>query len=430
MNTNNNKSADTKKLDPNKKYSDMRCWLVGLVIVGALCAFSMIYMDNMATTDPSARELYQLLKVVLLSTLLFAGVFAVSFTSPPTTFAMRILFITAYAFSLTSIFFPLALIMWVGKGEVQQKMIYSPVGIVHACALDISGSGKSIPEEIRCPQQSAPQDTTGNQWVVQLGGTVQPVGDSQIQLLPAMITAADGRAIVLNPANIEPENRKICTQPATDDADMRDCYIYDPHIVKRRGAEYRIATRNLIQDEQGSYWLRVSHEDYGDAKFIVYGGIVVPLYVLIIAQLGGIIGLMRRVPELQREYWEGRQQMIKTINDPAVIDESQIGFSIAYRIRGCIIFQIMQVISAPLIALVAFHLFSPSSTLSSVALAFVCGFASEAILVKIRDMNDSLMKSVSGKPQAPDTESGEPKPKEQTPEETAPVEAKPEDTKK
>lgn len=389
--------------NPNKKYRDFHSWAGGVLVIASLSLFAMAYMDNLAITDPTASELYQLLKVVLLSTIIFAGVFAIGFTSPPTTTAMRVLFITAYAFSLTSIFFPLAMIMWVGKGDVQNKMINSPVGIVHACALDLSGSGKSIPEEIRCAERHSRERESGNQWVVQLGGTVQPMAVHQLQLLPTMMAAASAQSIILNAEYLEPEKRRICTRREDNGGELRNCFLYDPHVIQQSDGQYHVARHYLSEDEQGHYWLGVSHENYGDAKFMVYGGIVVPLYVLIIAQLGGIIGLMRRVPELQRQYWEGRQARIDALGETDSRDEAHVGFSIAYKIRGCLIFQILQVISAPLIALVAFHLFSPASTLSSVALAFVCGFASEAILLKIRDLNDSLISVTQGKKEPAET---------------------------
>ena len=118
----------------------------------------------------------------------------------------------------------------------------------------------------------------------------------------------------------------------------------------------------------------------------IEGGLVTPLYVLIISIFGGSVSLMRRIPEYQRQYSELRESGVsdgmikprtaKRLNLPQTITR--------HRARELVVFQIMQVTSAPLIAIVAYHVFSPSDSALSASLAFIAGFASERILLQIR----------------------------------------------
>jgi hypothetical protein len=105
----------------------------------------------------------------------------------------------------------------------------------------------------------------------------------------------------------------------------------------------------------------------------VLGGVVVPLYFVIIALMGGLVSMMRRVPEYQR----------------------RIGPNAANRItfeeaREYLVFQIMQVFSAPLIAITAYYAFEPTSRAASIALAFITGFSSETVLLQVRALTSKM----------------------------------------
>jgi hypothetical protein len=104
----------------------------------------------------------------------------------------------------------------------------------------------------------------------------------------------------------------------------------------------------------------------------ITGGLVVPLYVIVLALFGGAISMTRRVPEYQRRALDSR--------DPLTNAEA----------REYLVFQIMQVITAPLIAVTAYYIFRPAAPLESVLLGFASGFASEPILVMIRALVDKL----------------------------------------
>jgi hypothetical protein len=99
---------------------------------------------------------------------------------------------------------------------------------------------------------------------------------------------------------------------------------------------------------------------------------VVPLYVIVLALIGGAVSMTRRVPEYQRRAMDSR--------DPLTNAEA----------REYLVFQIMQVITAPLIAVTAYYIYRPERPLESVVLGFASGLASEPILLMIRALVDKL----------------------------------------
>ncbi len=102
------------------------------------------------------------------------------------------------------------------------------------------------------------------------------------------------------------------------------------------------------------------------------GGLVVPLYLVILSFIGGAISLTRRVPEYQKQ---AASDYVGTDRAPALPPRM---------LREFLVFQIVQFISAPFIAVVAYYLIGPTTTSASVAIAFAAGFASESVLLLIR----------------------------------------------
>jgi hypothetical protein len=98
----------------------------------------------------------------------------------------------------------------------------------------------------------------------------------------------------------------------------------------------------------------------------IQGGLVVPLYVIVLSLMGAAVSMTRRVPEYQ-------QRLIPGMPDSITKEQA----------RQYFVFQVMQVISAPLIAIAAYHLIEPDTPKVSVLVGFISGFASETILLHI-----------------------------------------------
>ena len=105
---------------------------------------------------------------------------------------------------------------------------------------------------------------------------------------------------------------------------------------------------------------------------------VVPLYLIIFSLIGGAISLTRRVPEFQKQA------------SPNYVPTEQAPKLSATMLREHLVFQVVQFISAPLLAIVAYHVLAPNSPGATVALAFGSGFASETVLRWIRGLFDKL----------------------------------------
>ncbi len=118
----------------------------------------------------------------------------------------------------------------------------------------------------------------------------------------------------------------------------------------------------------------------------ITGGLVIPLYVLVLALMGAAVSMTRRVPEYQMRVAEANgHTRKKELNGRS--KREPISFA---RARELMVFQIMQVVSAPMIALTAYYLILPDTRTTSVIIAFVSGFASETILRLLRIAADGL----------------------------------------
>lgn len=112
--------------------------------------------------------------------------------------------------------------------------------------------------------------------------------------------------------------------------------------------------------------------------YSVSGGFVVPFYVLVFSFVGGVVNLTRRVPEYQKR---------SSCHFKGTASESCVTLLEA---REFVVFQIMQMLSSPFVAMVAYYALEPKSVASAVGLAFIAGFATESVLLLIRGMVTGL----------------------------------------
>ena len=121
--------------------------------------------------------------------------------------------------------------------------------------------------------------------------------------------------------------------------------------------------------------------------YAVRGGLPVPVYFIVLALIGGAISLAKNVPVIHKrsdESWQG------TPTEPRLAPGE---------VRELLLFQVLQFVSAPLLAVAAYHTIKPDSFGTTVALGFLVGFASDQILASIRGMIKS--QQLGGATQAP-----------------------------
>lgn len=119
----------------------------------------------------------------------------------------------------------------------------------------------------------------------------------------------------------------------------------------------------------------------------VKDGLLIPLYFIIMALMGGSISLTRRLPELQKQ---AGSEHIATEQQPKL---SQ------YEFREYLIFHMVQFISAPFLAILAYYMIKPGNTTNAVVLAFTAGFASETILLMVRSVANKITPQTNEVPQ-------------------------------
>lgn len=119
----------------------------------------------------------------------------------------------------------------------------------------------------------------------------------------------------------------------------------------------------------------------------VRDGLLIPLYFIILALMGGSISLTRRLPELQKQVGT---EHVATPTQPKLTQ---------YEFREYLIFQMVQFISAPFLAILAYYLIEPNNTTQAVVLAFTAGFASETILLMIRSLANKITPETTKLPQ-------------------------------
>lgn len=119
------------------------------------------------------------------------------------------------------------------------------------------------------------------------------------------------------------------------------------------------------------------------AIYEVSDGFVVPLLMIVLAVIGAAINLMRRIPEFQKR---------ADINFPGTDKDKPLQPCEA---REFVAFQILQLVAAPFIAMVAFYAIAPNSLPSAIALAFTSGFFSEGLLLRIRALGEGTEKTAT-----------------------------------
>ena len=125
----------------------------------------------------------------------------------------------------------------------------------------------------------------------------------------------------------------------------------------------------------------------------VMGGLAVPFFVLVLAFVGGAVSLSRRIPEYQRRLHPDYK--------PEPTDKE--GKMREFEAREYVVFQVMQLVSAPFLAVATWYIVTPSGLSTAATLAFGTGFASEPLLLMIRGLVEGIKPEASRpKPQDQD----------------------------
>ena len=120
----------------------------------------------------------------------------------------------------------------------------------------------------------------------------------------------------------------------------------------------------------------------------IVGGIVVPIYFVVLALIGALVSMMRKLPEFQERVDPNYEVSIKLREEAGDAPPGKITMGYA---RDLLVFQMLQVLSAPAIAILAYSYAQPDQVATTVVLAFGAGFSSELILIGVRATVDRLV---------------------------------------
>jgi hypothetical protein len=120
----------------------------------------------------------------------------------------------------------------------------------------------------------------------------------------------------------------------------------------------------------------------------VIGGVVVPVFFVAIALMGALVNMARKLPEFQErvepKYREEFESKLATSGDV----QTPISWEYA---RDLVVFQIIQVLSAAGIAVLAYSWARPQDQATTVIIAFAAGFSSEVFLLAVRGVVDRMI---------------------------------------
>ena len=276
--------------------------------------------------------------------------------------------------------------------EYINKTIDKPITIFLGCVLNKNSKTNALScyptSEVEPPVLS---------WVIHIGGNLTaltPYSKYKVEDLEDIKNDISEMMAKLSEQKIAEENARISYEETRKEFEMlskgsEDVAAIESVKIKLKNKKAELVEANkVVKDTQRDIgYLRPFLQ--GNAGFGVTGGLVVPFYLIVLSMVGAAISLTRRIPEYQKQAVKG---YVGTKDAPYLPPR---------KLREYLVFQILQFISAPFLAVVAYFAIEPSTTTATVALAFAAGFSSETVLLWIRGVVDKVRPEV-----APEVQTG------------------------
>jgi hypothetical protein len=276
--------------------------------------------------------------------------FILAFTSSPWPLQKRIqCFRFAYSFTITTF-----IVLMLPFLEIWKPDISGPIGLVRGC---VRSQEQSAPASISCTSPMRLEDLASRDKSIPMSGLPEPK--------------------VSQPRQSASSNKTDESPTATTDdksGTKRSAPNAYPWLLTIGGF---VGTTYCKDENTYPGCLPTDQNRHSE----ITNGLVVPFYVVFLAFIGGAVSLTRRIPEYQKR----AEPDYKPASDLAAFSKLE-----PYEARESVVFQIMQLISAPFIAITAYWAIAPSTVPASIGLAFVSGFASETVLMLIRGVVDGI----------------------------------------
>ncbi len=175
-----------------------------------------------------------------------------------------------------------------------------------------------------------------------------------------------------------------------DIASAREALHRAEEALKRTQRELSLAADSLQRakvNETRTKAAKQIDENIVPAAPIV-GGVTVPVFFIALAVLGALVTMYRKLPEFQYRNDESYKNEFEDNVLGGLKPRDPIPWS---QLPDLVVFQMLQVLTAVPVAILAYSFARPEETASAVVLAFVAGLTPEVILMAARNLTDHLI---------------------------------------
>ena len=259
----------------------------------------------------------------------------------------------------------------VGYNKQVTSTLDRPITIFRGCVLDNSDA----PNALSCfpygkenlPIPDGKKNLPNLSWVLHIGGHLTAFNTTD------KYTAKNWQEL----ARLEKilEEKETAVKSAQLSKDQENANDKTAGKLKLEQAEQEVANAQRKLDIEIDHLKRFLQ---GNVGYGVRGGLVVPFYLIVLSMIGAAISLTRRIPEYQKQAV------------PGYVGTRAAPYLSPPMLREYLVFQIIQFVSAPFLAAVAYFVMEPSTTQAIVGLAFAAGFTSETVLIWVRGIVEKM----------------------------------------
>ena len=353
----------------------------GLLIVAVLAALYVFWSVAGCAGCDGAPGLGVAVAVVALAV---AGHFVHAFTRnlPPAEKTLRselrTIFIYGYVIQILALVTGLLLLIGVFRQVPEGEL----GGLVYGCQASDSGYGSDL--------ASCSDEEPARQWLLHIGSRRE--GPFEAKAEKDLLNAVDVACDLEVPEDVEAEGGDTVARGSGENSEAAANAetARRPAIraaIERLGLPVGAGTVSAVamacEGRDAERRSRIEEALLANGvvskQYELRGGLIVPLYAVVLSMMGAAVGMSRRLPEIQRQAAHSVQSTGKGIS-PIVARER-------------VVFQIMQLFAAPLIAVTAFAALGPDTVTAAVLIGFTSGFASEVVLMKLRQASEALSRS-------------------------------------
>lgn len=254
--------------------------------------------------------------------------------------------------------------------SIYSNMFSSPLAFVIGCVAD--QNPEHVLWELACQQPGPPR----NEWLVNIGGYVSAptpmvvvnndtnleAGSSPSSSAPAASSTASASATESKAAG---GGSAAGAAGVISGSGSTDVGSSKPSSAPKAIASPAAGLSAKPSKSPQTWYAFPNPSSLGNTfpMAVVSGGITVPFYFILVALFGASISMTQKIPDFQAQLAEG------SLSPP--------------RVRKGLTIQVLQFVSAPFLAIIAYAFFGPTGQTATITVAFVAGFSSQTILTSL-----------------------------------------------